>query len=596
MQKRAADIIVETLVQEGITHCFSVVGGGAMHLNNAFAINDKIQMVYNHHEQASAMAAEGYARMSGQMAAVCVTSGPGGTNAINGVQGAYVDSIPMIVISGYPRYDTTVEATGLSLRARGVQENDVITMVKKITKYAKRIYDPCEVEVEVRKAIHIALSGRRGPVWIDVPLNVQGAQVNMEQLSQYEEKKHSVDIFNEIEGLKTAFKQAKRPCILTGSGIRSGNAWKEYKEFLKCVKVPVVGGSLQADINAWEDFLYYGMSGSSGPRTGNFILQNSDFILVLGNSLSFKQTGFRQDAFAPHAKICMVDANEEEAKKDGLHVDDVISCQLKDFFDATLNCGLKAEASEEWIQYCNMIKETFPQFEMIESNQNMIEEDSPVAALDFWKHFLNKAPEDAVIALGNSSCVGGVLIEGIKHKNQRVLVNYNCGSMGHDIPNAIGAAVASGKSVTLVTGDGSIMMNLQELQTISHYKLPIHVVVFTNHGYNAIRNTCKNFFHGTYTGCDEESGVSFPQFSKVADTFGLPYKKCSCTKDLDQSLDWLAEQEQACLLEIVERMDELPGLKTASTMQADGSFLTDPIHDLSPKLEKSIKNNFEKYM
>lgn len=593
-RKRAADILVAALVEHNIEHCFSVVGGGAMHLNNAFAINNHINMIYNHHEQACTMAAEGYARLTGKLAAVCVTSGPGGTNAINGVQGAYVDSIPMIVISGHPRYSTTVEATGLDLRSRGVQENDIIAMVKNVTKYAKCIYNPLEIKYEIEKAINIALDGRRGPVWLDIPLDVQGTLVELDMLKEYtkvtEKKQLDEDritqLLNEIES-------ATRPCILTGSGIRTGDAWENYREFIKFIKIPIIGGALQADINCSNDHLYFGLSGSSGPRCGNFILQNADFILVLGNSLSYKQTGFNQEEFAKNAKIVMVDAHEDEGKKPGLHVDDIIVSDLKNFFNACNLRKYKIEASDKWLNYCKMVRESFPKYEMLEANRKEIRDDEPIAALDFWNRFMKKSREDEIIALGNSSCILGVLTEGIEDVKQRVVVNYNCGSMGHDLPNAIGSAVASNKIITLVTGDGSIMMNLQELQTIYQYKLPVRVVVFTNNGYNAIRNTCTNFFNGVYMGCDKDSGVSFPDFGEVAKTFNFPYKCCANTGDLEESIEWLLSQKSYCMLEICERLIEIPNLKTESIMLEDGAFVTAPIHDLSPRLDKSI---LEKYM
>lgn len=594
MKRRVADIIVETLIKHNITDCFSVVGGGAMHLNNAFAIHEDINLMYNHHEQACAMAAEGYARMSGKLAAVCVTSGPGGTNAVNGVQGAYVDSLPMIVISGHPRYATTVEATGLKhLRCRGVQENDIVTMVQKVTKYAKCVYDPKYAQYEVEKAIDIALDGRRGPVWIDVPLDVQGALVEESELRKYQREETLNTLKDkEIEELFLEIEKAERPCILTGSGIRTGMAWDEYQKFIQHVKIPIVGGCIQADINSQEDEGYYGMSGNSGPRCGNFILQNADLILVLGNSLSYKQTGFNQEEFAKHAKIIMVDAEEDEAKKQGLHIERVLVSDLRKFFEKSNKMHRQIEAPAAWREYCDMVKNSFPRYEMLEKNRDHIQQTDPVAMLDFWKHYMASAPKDQIIALGNSSCISGVLWEGTEYRQQRVLVNYNAGSMGHDLPNAIGAAKASGKSVTLVTGDGSIMMNLQELQTIRHYNLPVKVVVFSNHGYGAIRNTCTNFFHGTYTGCDEKSGVSFPEFSKVADTFGLPFKCCHCTGELDESIQWMQEQKGSCLLEVKERIDEIPNLKVGSTMQEDGSFVTDPLHELSPKLEKEQMEKF----
>lgn len=583
MKKRIADIVVETLIENGITDCFSVVGGGAMHLNNAFVLAKKqIRTIYNHHEQACAMAAEGYARLCGKMAAVCVTSGPGGTNAINGVQGAWVDSIPMIVISGHPRYATTVAETGLRLRARGVQENDIIAQVKSITKYAKLVKEPKRVKAEIQKAIYLAGSGRRGPVWIDIPLDVQGMLIEEDELEKCSlEPETEIVSEEQMNCLQEMLLQAERPCLLTGSGIRSGNAEKEYREFLKDVNIPIVGGALQADINYNGEKNYYGMSGSVGPRCGNFILQSADVILVLGNSLAFKQTGFNQDEFAKHAKIIMVDAEEDEAKKPGLHVDLAICADLKKFFKTCLQKGIKVDAPSQWFEHCNYVSSQLPRYEMLERH-GKFEEDERVPLYIFWREFLKVAEEDAVIALGNSGCGLGILQEGITYKEQRVLVNYNCGSMGDDLPEALGAATAGAKTVYCVTGDGSVMMNLQELQTIHYYGFPVKVIIFSNDGYGAIRNTCSNFFHGTYTGCDEESGVSFPDFSKVAEAFQMKFHRCHCISELNESLEWLKQNETACILEICERIDEIKGPRIESKMDENGVFSTPALHDMSP--------------
>lgn len=586
MKKRVADIIVDCLIENGVTDCFSVVGGGAMHLNNAFVLRDDIRKIYCHHEQACAMAAEGYARAKGKMAVVCVTSGPGGTNAVNGVQGAWVDSIPMIVISGHPRYETTVAYTGLRLRSRGVQENDIVHMVKKITKYSKLILDPYEIVKEINKAISIAMEGRRGPVWLDIPLDIQGLLVDVEKL-------YPVECSNVIKGCDTEtlkdavelLKKAERPCILTGSGIRTGDTVVDFRESLKWLRIPVVGGALQADISYNEQELYYGMSGSMGPRCGNFILQNADVILVLGNSLSFKQTGFNQKLFAPNAKIIMVDADIDEMKKPDLHVFLPVESDLKTFFDKINEMGIVIECSKEWKAYCDEVKGHFPKYEAL-VRYGKIGAGERIPVLLFWKKFLESCSDDCVIALGNSSCVHGVLQEGVNKSNQRVLVNYNCGSMGDDLPEAVGAAIALNREIICITGDGSVMMNLQELQTIKYHELPIKIIIFSNDGYGAIRNTCSNFFKGVYTGCDKKSGISFPDFGKVAETFGLNYFQCGNAGMLDEALDWLYAQKGNCILEILQRIDEIKGPKLESKMMPDGTFVTPALHDMSPFLSE----------
>ena len=599
MKKRVADIVVDTLIEHGITDCFSVVGGGAMHLNNAFVLKkDKIRTVYTHHEQAGTMAAEGYARLSGRMAAVCVTSGPGGTNAINGVQGAWVDNLPMIVVSGHPRYETTVPYTGLKLRVRGIQENDIIRMVSGITKYAKTILDPVTIKYELEKAIAISLDGRRGPVWIDIPLDIQGARVEEAELKNFDGDFGNDYKINHLEKeqlivLQEMLDKSLRPVVLTGSGIRTGNAEMRYREFMKNMEIPIVGGAQQADINYNGEDNYFGMSGMIGPRAGNFILESADLIIVLANSLSYSQTGYAVSQFAPNAKFVMVDADEDESKKEGLHIDLRINCDIKEFFSEAVKNHIHAKASESWVEHCKMVYNAFPKYEMLRRHGDF-EDDERVPVLLFWERFMQRVQQNAVINLGNSCSVHGVLQEGADYPEQRILVNYKCGSMGDDITEAIGSATFnSDVPQYCITGDGSLMMNLQEFQTIHHYNFPIKVVVMNNSGYGGIRKTCDSFFNGLYNGCTPESGISFPDFKDVANTFKLPYKLCKNISELDEAIDWLVSQNGNALLEVYERMDEIREQRLESRMNEEGKFFTPPVYDLSPLLDSDI---IEKYI
>lgn len=582
MKKRVADIIMEILCKNNIVDCFCVVGGGAMYLNNALAICDDIHKYFNHHEQASAMAAESYARFSGKMAAVCVTSGPGGTNTLTGVMGAWQDSLPLLILSGQVRYETTIENSELSLRYRGIQEFDIINSVKNMTKYAVMIKDPLEIKRELQKAIDIAMSGRRGPVWIDVPLNVQSAVV--EEYDLYPIENNIIKLpkvsDEEIEFVYNELKNAKRPCILAGSGIRSSNTMNDFLKFVEHIKVPIIGGI--ADVMYDDYSLYYGLSGNIGSRAGNFILQNSDVILTLGNSLSFRQTGFNQKGFAPNAKIIMVDVDANESKKPGLNIYRFIHSDLKLFFEQAIRVEKDIVGDYKWIEYCDNLKSKFTPFEAVE-NIVMTER---VCSYYFWKKFREYETPDSILALGNNTGNSSKLQIGIKHAKQRVLTNYTCGSMGYDLPAAIGAAVAAKKSVICVTGDGSIMMNLQELQTIKQYNLPIKIIVFSNNGYGAIRQTCKNFFNNTYIGCTKESGVSFPNFKKLAETFEYLYRCCNNNLEIEESLKWLFEIDGLALLEVKQRFDDPVTPKVMSRVNKDGTFSTPALHDMAPFLKK----------
>lgn len=584
MKKRVADIVMDILVDNGITDCFTVVGGGAMHLDNALALRKDINKVFNHHEQACAMAAEGYAKACGKMAAVCVTSGPGALNTLNGVEGAYVDNVPMIVISGHPRWNTTVNSTGLNLRYRGVQEYDIIPSVKGMTKYANMVIDPLSIKQEMQKAINIANEGRKGPTWLSIPLDVQSQIVETEDLYPVvaiEKPNYNFDDsrINKLNGL---IRKAKRPVILAGSGIRTGNAIEEFRKWTSYMGMPVVSGALLPDIMCEGTPLFYGTSGSVGERRGNFILQNADLIIAIGNSLALKQTGFNQEAFAPNATIVMVDAGEDEFKKPGTRVDVDIFCDAKSFLATALNKITQWEKNNDWISYCDSIADVLGNIDSIPK----CDDSERVPNSLFWKIIRDAMNENTMVALGNSSCVCGGLQHSIKKKDQRVIVNYNSGSMGDDLPEAIGMYVSGAKEVVCVTGDGSIMMNLQELQTIRYHNYNIKVVIFSNEGYGAIRQTNKNFFDGLYVGCDKDSGISLPDFSKVAAAFNMPYLKCKNVGQLEESIDWLLGNEGPLILDIEQKIDDPVMPKVMSKMNEDGSFYTPPLHDMYPYISE----------
>ncbi|MCI6649818.1 MAG: thiamine pyrophosphate-binding protein [Lachnospiraceae bacterium] len=584
MVKRVADIIMDTLVENGITDCFAVVGGGAMHLDNALLVCKKMHKIFNHHEQACAMAADAYARYSGRPAAVCVTSGPGSTNTLTGVMGAWQDSLPMIVISGQVRYAISVPKSGLKLRYRGIQEFNIVPTAKTMTKYAVMLTDPLAVKRELVKAINISMSGRRGPVWIDVPQDIQNARVEEDELYPVAEQ---VDIPSaseeELEETLYILRHAKRPCILGGSGIISSDNRERFFSFVEKVGVPVIGGSWVADNMYTDHPLYFGNAGNVGPRCGNFILQNADVIFTLGNSLGFRQTGFNQDGFAPKAKIIMLDVDEDESKKPGLHIFKFIHSDLTAFFDLAENTDCAVDPPKDWIAYCNMLKDRFSPFEAVDH----MDMDDRVCSYYFWRVFQKYEEDDSIVALGNNTANSAKLQIGVKKKNQRTLTNYTCGSMGYDLPAAIGAAVASGKKVYCVTGDGSIMMNLQELQTIVQNDFPISIVVFSNDGYGAIRQTSKNFFNGAYIGCTPDTGVSFPDFSKVADTFGFGYRKCSSNVELDDSVKWLVNSSNRVILEIEQKFDDPVTPKVMSRLDENGNMLTPALQDMYPFLPES---------
>jgi acetolactate synthase I/II/III large subunit len=584
---RVADYIANLLVKNGITNVFSVVGGGAMHLNDAFGRHEQIHCTYNHHEQASAIAAEGYARIHNQLAVACVTTGPGGTNAITGVLCSWLDSIPMLVISGQTRYATTVESTGLNLRQFGEQEYNIVQSVKPMTKYAVMVKDAKEIKYHLEKAIYEATTGRKGPCWIDIPLDIQGAFIEESQLVGYQAPKESRLSDKDSLTILDKIKRARAPVMILGSAVRQSSCLSEVYELVDKLNIPVLCPTSIVDIFENSHPLYFGNFGVFGGRPGNFIVQNADLIISLGARMSFKQTGFNFAAFAPHAEKIIVDIDAEELKKNTISIDMPIHADLTDVILSLNNLVTdQLPRNENWMNYCNALKGRFTL--MPEKAQ----ESDKVNPYFLAQKLLNKLPEDSITVVGNSCACVSVLQMGISQRGQRLFGSVNCGTMGYDIPAAIGAALASGKSVLCATGDGSFQMNIQELQTIVHNNLPVKFIIFNNFGYQAIIQTQTNFFGGALAGCTKESGISFPDFEKISFAYGLPYKKVTCHADVDAGLDWLLSLETYGLCEIIQDTKQPIEPKVMSKKLDDGTIISPPIDDLSPFL---TKEEYEKY-
>ena len=586
MKKRVADIIMDTLADNGVEQAFCVVGGGSMFLNNALGISKRIKTVFNHHEQACAMAAEGYARYTtNKPALVCVTSGPGGTNTLTGVMGAYVDSIPMIIVSGQCRYNTSVQDAGVPLRSRGVQEFNIVDTVKTMTKYARLVTDAKEIKREVQKAFDIAMNGRRGPVWLDIPQNVQNTMIEEDELLPVLPKPETIKANDGlIQKVQRLLLSAKRPVILAGSGIRYSGNFDPFLQFLEKVRIPVVNAASQPDLLYREHDLFVGAEGLSGQRAGNFVLQNADVVLVLGASLTFAETGWVQENFVPKAHLIMVNVDEYEHRKPGLRVDTFIHADLADFFDQMGK--FQVTAPDNWLQYARKVKEKFDPFEGAG-----LYDDKRVNPYTFWKTYAEKIPQNGITCLGNSSSIGGWLRYGNATKEQRSFVNVNCGSMGDDVTLAIGVACASNRPVVIQTGDGSFMMNLQELATVRHNNLPVKIVLFSNGGYGALRNTFKNYFNGVNTGCDFDSGISFPSFESIAQAFHIPYLHCETNHILPQSVDWLFNQNGPAILEIEQQYEGVLSPCVISKLKPDGTSEPAFLQDMSPFIDRDEYNN-----
>lgn len=588
MKMRASDYLAQLLVQNGIVNVFTVVGGGAMYLNDAFGNAPNIECIYNHHEQASAMAAESYARVNNKTAVACVTTGPGGTNAITGVLCAWQDNIPLLVISGQVRYNTTVESTGLNLRQFGEQEHYIVQTIQPITKYAVTIKDASKLKYHIEKAIYLANNGRRGPCWVDIPLDIQGAIIETDELEGYIPESENYVPFAKERFLET-IKIAERPVILAGSAIRTANLHKEFLQLVNDLKIPVVASTSNADLLPCHHKYYYGNFGVFGGRPGNFIVQNADCLISLGCRLSFKQTGFNFEGFSPLSKKIVVDVDINELKKETIKIDIPICMDLKDFINEIRNLKLHFECLDpSWLHYCNDLKEQFPVFQPTHVTSKNV---NPYYFAEALKEVLR---DDAICVVGNSCACVSVLQCGIKETNQRLWGNVNCGTMGYDLPAAIGASVAAKKRVICITGDGSIQMNIQEIQTIVHNKLPIKIFIFNNYGYHAIMQTHMNFF-GRLTGCTQQSGISFPDFQRLAYAYQIPYYKCDSNKELKQVINEFLKDDNYGICEIIEDTNQPIEPKVKSKARKDGTIFSPPIDDLFPFLDEEIYMKYSIY-
>lgn len=590
MEIKLSDFVADYLAQNGIKHVFTVVGGGAMHLNDSFGNHPDIKCIYNHHEQGSALCSEGYARINNDIAVTCVTTGPGGTNAITGVLCAWQDSIPMLVISGQTRLSTTVASTGLKLRQFGEQEHYIIDTVKNITKYSVMIDNPNEIKYHLDKALFEAQNGRKGPCWIDIPLDIQNTIINAEELVSYCQP--SKDCINNsvITEIINSVKVAKSPVIIAGSSVRTSGKLNEFYELAKKMNVPVVCPTSISDYYTPDDDLYYGNFGVFGGRAGNFIIQNADLIISFGARMSFKQIGFNYENFSPKSKKIIIDIDESELSKNTLKIDVPIKADVS-YIIEKLNKDITdpLEIKKEWKAYCDKLKKDF-QYDI----EDYIDSTN-VNPYFFGCKMHEKLDEGDIIVVGNSCSSVSILQMGIHKKNQRIFGNVNCGTMGYDIPASIGASVAAGKSVYCVTGDGSFQMNLQELQTIVHNNIPVKLIVFNNYGYNAIVQSQTNFFDGRLSGCTHNSGISMPSFEKLAYAYGLPYYKVEKNNDVEAGIEWMTDQDSYCLLEVIQDNEQQIEPKVKSKIDSNGKIFSPPINDLSPFLSEEEYDEYSKF-
>ena len=601
---RVADLIAKLLVEHGVREVFMLTGGGAMHLNDAFGRERGLRKVFTHHEQAAAIAAESYARLSGRPAAVNVTTGPGGINALNGVFGAYVDSIPMIVVSGQVKRETCAPNFPMPLRQLGDQEVDIIAMVGRITKFAVALQDPADTLRVVQKALHLATRGRPGPVWIDVPIDVQGALVDPETLQAYdaasdddrlgeapntaaEEQLLSGEALEAAVGeLLDELCHADRPVILAGAGIRLSGQVAAFLEFAERFGIPVVTGWNAHDVIANAHPLYVGRPGTVGDRGGNFAVQTADYLLVLGSRLNIRQVSYNWKSFAKNATIAMVDVDAAELAKPTLRIDRPLHADLRDFFAAAERLapplGQRASARAAYLALSRSRAQRYPVV-----MPDYRERSEPINPYCFTEALFDALEEGDIVVTGDGTACVTVFQAAVLKPGQRLYTNSGCASMGYDLPAAIGAWYGSqAKRIICLAGDGSIMMNLQELQTIVGQRLPVKIFVLNNDGYHSIRQTQQNYFSDNIVGCGPDSGLTFPDFQRLAAGFGLFASRVGSHEGLSDAVRAALQGDAPHLCEVVLDKAQEFAPKLASRRLADGTMVSPELEDMAPFLPR----------
>ena len=629
MEKKVAEVIADFLVEKGVTEMFTITGGAAMHLNDAFGHKEGLHCIYNHHEQGCSIAAEGYARYSGKVAAVCVTAGPGGTNAITGVVGGWQDSIPMFVITGQAKRETTMRAADVPLRQLGDQEYDMIACAKTMTKYAVMVWEPEEILYHLEKAWYLCNSGRKGPVWLDLPLDVQAAKVDPDKLTMHfdpekemtdtlipqaagvlpekagrftiAESEHPVYDESITDTILEKIKNAKRPAVFGGTAVNFAGAVKEFRELVEALEIPALTAWSAHDILPSDSPYECGRPGTVGTRQGNFVVQNCDLLLVLGSRLNIRLSSYNYKDFAKDAERIIVDIDEKELHKPTVTPTMPVHADIVDVMTSLTNKvkAMKAEGKmaaeivgehSAWLKWCKDLGTRFPVVlpEYYEKNKPL----NPYAFIDVLskKHLV----EGDAIATGNGgACV--ITFQAFYMKdNQRLFTNSGCAAMGYGFPAAIGVAakregdaVRSGAKAMprtiCIDGDGSFQMNIQELQCVVHNNMNLKIIIMNNNGYHSIRQTQANLFKGrAHVGIDAPTGVSFPDLSKLAPAYGLPYFMVDSLDGMDEVLEEFLNTDGPAMLEafVDEKQNFEP--KVSSKVLPDGRIVSPPLDDMYP--------------
>lgn len=583
---RVADYIAEYIYKLGVRHVFMVSGGGMMFLSDGIAMNSGLEVVCTHHEQAAAMAAVSYAKYNQNFGVCYVTTGCGGTNAITGLLNGWQDNIPCLFISGQSKRKETTHNSGLELRQFGVQEADIISVVQSLTKYAVMVNKPELIAYHLDKAIFLARHGRPGPVWIDVPLDVQAAPIDPENLLRFSTE----DYFRDDDGVPTdvevrevrkLIEQAKRPIIVAGQGIRLGKAIPEFKAFIEKFQIPFVVSKLGVDLLPSSHPFFIGRIGNKGDRPGNMAVQNSDLVISIGCRLSVSSTGHEYEKFAREATIVVVDIDPVEHKKNTVRIDNFIHADAKQFL-CKINACAPSVLQTVWIEKCRHWKEKYPVClpEYADCTEGI--------NLYYFVDSLSKVLKDDAVVVSDAGSAFYVVTQGIQLKEgQRSVTSGGQAEMGYTLPATVGVCYAKDKGEVIgVTGDGSFQLNIQELQTIVHNDLPIKIFVWNNDGYLSIRATQRKFFEGRFIGTDSTSGLSFVSIEKIAGAYGLKYFCLDRSHNLTKGIKEILDYPKAAVCEVICIRDQEIVPTVSAMRKEDGSMVSKPLEDMYPFLDR----------
>ncbi|WP_286751310.1 thiamine pyrophosphate-binding protein [Pseudomonas sp. UBA2522] len=583
---RVADYIADYIAKLGVEHVFLLPGGGAMHLNDAVGKHPDLEVVACHHEQAAAIAAEAYCRINENIGVAMVTTGPGATNAVTAVAGAWVESVPLLVISGQVKRADLLR--GAPLRQKGVQEVDIVSVVEPITKYAVTVQQPEDIRRELERAVFVARDGRAGPVWIDVPLDVQGAPIDPNSLVGWGEPAAPVVALEAatLEQVRSLLEGAQRPLILAGHGVRLSGAAAAFRDLIESMGVPLVTTWNAMDLLPHDHALYVGRPGVVALRAPNLAVQNADLLITLGCRLDNIITAYAPRDFARNARKIVVDVDANEIAKLDMHIDVAVTSDAASFVD-TLAASLKGASFSrpQWLQRCRDWKARYGV-----NDGKPFPDSGPISHFQFADSLSNAVPENTLVSTGSSGLAVEVFYTVFRNRpGQRVFLTSGLGAMGYGLPAAIGACFANDcKPMVAVESDGSLQLNIQELATLRGFNLPICLVVMNNGGYASIRNTQRNYFESRYVGTGPEVGLWMPDLEELARAYHLPFKRISDAAELDAGLAEAMQMLRPMILEVLLMKDEALSPKVAAIPQADGSMTSMPLEDMSPLLPLAV--------